>query len=313
MRSRFFLFLLFVLTVFQHISFAQNKTIDSLTRIITSTKVDTDKIKTLNLLSRQYYLAGNYAKALKEAELALSLSNKLPYKNKAIIFGARAHNHIGNIYYSEGNLTGALQHYLEALSKMEMLSDKKAMAVSYHNIGNVYLSQENAIKAMEFYRKSLKLKRVLGDLKGIANSLNSIGNVYASQDRFEEGIKSNLEALILQQSISDKRGTANSYNNMGAIYKELNKLDASLKNYLAALKIYEETDNAESIALVTSNIGGIYYRQKNYKMAEAYLNKGLRMSKEIGALEQTKDALKVLSEVCSNNEKHLLALKYYKE
>ena len=120
---------------------AQNKQIDSLKQIIISTKEDSTRVKSLNLLSRQFYLAGNYAEALKHAEQALMLVDKMPNKKRALIFAARAHNHIGNIYYSEGNLPGALQHYLDALVTMEGIKDKKAMAASYHNIGNVYLSQ----------------------------------------------------------------------------------------------------------------------------------------------------------------------------
>jgi hypothetical protein len=97
-----FLFQLIFLSCF--VSFGQNKTIDSLEMVLKTVKSDTGRIKTLNQLSEQFWLKGEYSIAGKYANEALALCEEslLTASGKAKVTllneKANSYNYIAIIY-----------------------------------------------------------------------------------------------------------------------------------------------------------------------------------------------------------------------
>ena len=103
--------LFFFLYIFFSISaFAQQSKIDSLKRLLSSSKEDTIKVNALNKLA--FILQGNNPdEAMGYGKEALSLSEKLKYdKGKA-----DAYNEIGLSFYNKGEYDSALKFHNKSL------------------------------------------------------------------------------------------------------------------------------------------------------------------------------------------------------
>ena len=289
-----------------------NRTIDSLLNSLKTAKEDTNKVNTLNNLSKKITNTGDYEKAKKYANDALILSQKI----KPIAIGfkkgkANAYNIIGNIYYYQGNYPEALKNYFASLKIRIEIGDKKGISASYNNIGIIYEDQANYREALKNHYASLKIRLEIDDKQGIAYSYNNIGIIYQNQSNYSEAFKQYSAALKIQKEIGDKQGVAASYNNIGVIYEiqgnrpkvrqaERDSLfNLALKSYLAFLKINEDIGDKNGIATSCMNIGTLNTSLRNFSVAEKYLNQALNLSREIGSKLLIKSIYSDLAELDS--------------
>jgi len=84
---------------------------------------------------------------------ASNTNNRVNKKYLSLL--ADAVNNIGTIAHSQGNITMALEYYLEAMEIDKELGDKEGVAGSLSNIGYIYKSQGDIEKALEYNHKSL--------------------------------------------------------------------------------------------------------------------------------------------------------------
>src|ERR1035437_7510364 len=108
---------LFGLTIyFCHFTLsAQNKNIDSLLTLFKKDKPDTNKIIHSIKLCAEYQDIGLNDTALYYCKSALQLANQLNFKNGI----ANSCGNIGNIYWTQGNYSIALEYYFKALKSFE--------------------------------------------------------------------------------------------------------------------------------------------------------------------------------------------------
>lgn len=143
-----------------------NRTIDSLLVVLKTAKEDTTKVKTLNLLCRQYNNTSDYDKGMKYADSALDLANQLlnaETKEKTAV-KQTARKEIANAYYYKAfiyniksNYSEALNNSLIALKIYEEIGDKIGIGKCYTNKGNSYLGQSNYPDAMKCYLAALRI------------------------------------------------------------------------------------------------------------------------------------------------------------
>jgi signal transduction histidine kinase len=318
------------------ISSGQKSKIDSLERAARNAKEDSNKVITLNLLTRQIYLRGNYDTATFYANEAKVIAEKINYKkglanaynnigninmyrgdfsealknhsislkiqteigNKAGI--ASSHNNMGNIYFGQGIYPEALKNYLAAMSIYKELPDvKMSLASAYNNIGNVYFTQGNYSEALKNYQAGLETRKEIGDKQGLAASYGNVGNVYFSLGKFTEALKSDSISLELKKETEDQQGLAATYGNIGGIYFALNNYPEALKSFFASEKIGLELGDKLLLGNAYSNIGETYIRQNKSSDAIQFLNKSLQLGKELGSKEVMKNSYNGLSEADS--------------
>jgi len=161
---------------------------------------------------------------------------------------ASVHSKIGDFVYGQGNHSGALNHYQQALNIYEKLnhSDDSDVARCLNNIGLVLYATKNK-SAFYYYKLALeKYKIKYGDENNeeIAKTLHNIGLFY-----FEQDLQISLN--YFEQSLTMQR--------------ELFK-----------------TDNNADIALVLNNMGLIFMKQNKLLEALTYFQKVLEFLKYIG-------------------------------
>ncbi len=313
---------------------ATNK-IDSLESLIPKykdqTKLDTTHLIILNELSWEYKNT-NTAKAILYGKRALLLANE--YLNAASSVGealvlkrakATSLNNIGVAYDYQGNYDKALEYYIKALRLNEALNDKQRIATSLNNIGVIYYYQGNFHETLKYYKRALKLREEIEDQPGIAGSLNNIGLLYINQvDRSNDpenlgnAIDYLLKALELKQKLGEPRSIARSLGNIGTVYKFRAELtenpedyNTALDYYLMSLAVFDSLEDKKGMSIAYSDIADVHHRQGKNHLALRFYKKALTMAKEIGGMNEIRNAYQQLSIIYELTRDFKKSLQYH--
>jgi serine phosphatase RsbU (regulator of sigma subunit) len=307
MRLAYLRYLIFSLFSVSTIVCQQRK-IDSLTKILTTQKEDTNKVYTLNRLGNALANMGNFDDALTNFEASLELSKKLNYH-----FGiASSLNSCGKIYLNRSDYPEALEHFIQSLEEAEKYNIKPGMAAALGNMGIIYDNQGEYDKALRYHFKSLKIDEELGNLKGVAHSYNSIGNIWFSKKNYAKVIEYYNKSLDIKYKIGDIEGTASTLANIGNTYYYQNNFPKTREYYFKAQEKFEEAGDIQSQTMLLNNIAETYIGEKKFKEALPYTEKSLKLSLQIGALDETKSAYLTRSHIQEGLGHHDLAFKDYK-
>jgi len=140
MKFCFKYILILVLLLGSHgLSYAQNKQriLDSLKNMLQTEKDDSNKVNTLNRLSRKENALNEYDSALSYAESAQLLAEKIGYKKGM----SEALNNIGPIFAHRANPRKELEYQLKSLALCQQMGYKKGTAAALTNIGSSYYFQ----------------------------------------------------------------------------------------------------------------------------------------------------------------------------
>jgi serine phosphatase RsbU (regulator of sigma subunit) len=288
--------------------FCQQRKIDSLTKVLSTQKEDTNKVYTLNRLGNTLANMGDLDEALINFEASLELSRKLNYH-----FGVTSSlNSCGKIYLNRSDYPEALEFFIQALQEAEKYNIKPAIGWALGNMGIVYDNQAEYDKALRYHFKSMKIDEELGNLQGVAHSLNSIGNIYFAKKNYPKVIEYYNKSLDIKNKIGDIEGIASTLANIGNTYYYQNNFEKTREYYFKALEKFEEAGDVQSQTSLLNNIAETYVGEKKFKEALPYTEKSLKLSLEIGALDETKSAYLTRSHIQEGLGHHDLAFKDYK-
>ena len=310
-------FLFFICFVVCQLSFAQtNNVIDSLMNVLKTAVEDTNKVNTLNILSRRLAQASKYSEGEKHATEALTLAEKLnfrrgmigAYNNIASVYTAQVnysealknhraslkikqeigdkngmavtYNIIAQLYDFQGNYSESLNNLFASLKIREEIGDKRGMAGMYQNIGSVYSSRSRYSEAFKNYLAGLKIGEEIGDKKLMASSYTAIGNIYSSQGNQAEALSYYQMGLKMREELKDKRAIANSQILIGNLHKEMEKYEEALKCYFDAIRLFEELNDKPSTINIYFNIGFLYGSRGDFSSSLKYHEAALKISEE---------------------------------
>jgi len=241
MTSKTKIFLVFSLFSFISV-FSQSKEIDSLKKLLETSKNDIEKSQILNQVS-DLYKTQNPILMMDFANQALEISQKIKNKNEE----ANAFLNLGNSQIISGNYPMALEYFVNAKNVFEELKSEP----------------ENKQKNQD----------------GLARVYGSIGIVFSEQSNYSKALEYHLKALRLYQNSADSLRLSRVYNNIGIVYKARKEEFKALEYFMKAKELQEQIQD-KTIGITTTNIANIYLDQKNYpkaiefyKKAESYLKK----------------------------------------
>jgi len=283
------------------VAHAYTTKVDSLLHFIDETKLDTNQLSILYLVSDEYEVMADYARGIEYSNKLIELADKLLERNNNSAintsiqrYKGKAYSTIGLIYFDQGNYTSAIKNHLLSIQIKQVIGDKKGIAISKNNIGLVYINQGEYAKALDLYFQSLKIMQQLNYKEGISATYDNIGLVYTNQGNYTEAIKNLLTALQLKKEMNDTYGMVSTYNTIATVYYYQKKFDQSIQNFQEALEISKKLGEKSYVASIYNNIGSVYgdmaelendtLIQHNYfqKSLET-INLGLEIKKEIGS------------------------------
>ncbi|HJK91301.1 MAG TPA: tetratricopeptide repeat protein, partial [Polyangiaceae bacterium LLY-WYZ-15_(1-7)] len=205
----------------------------------------------------------------------LEIAFRLDQKAK----GGVAHNRLGRLYRSIGQLDEAMRHLGTGQALFEAAGDARGVASSIDDIGKVHWMRGNYEAAERFLQRALEQRQALGDRRSIALSHNNLGLVYQDSGRFTEAKEAFQEALHLRREIGDRPGIAQTLNNLGTIHQDDGDHARAVEVYEAALEEARAVGDRMRQAVILTNLGESHYRMD--RPTEAI--ETLKSAEEIGA------------------------------
>ena len=235
-------------------------------------------------LANTHSTLGNYPEALEQFDSVLELYKEMGDKEGE----ARTYLAVGWIFATKGDYPEAQKQSYIALKISEEIGDKSLIADSYIRIGYIQLMQEEYAEALSSSWYALDLFKEIGSKSGQAKIYNFIGYTYYQQREYSLALENCSSALKLYEEIGDQQEIAYVYVHMGRIHEERGDYQAALKVYFDAVKPLEKKGDKYNIAGVYGSIGDVYVKLNQPREAKTWLEKSLRISREVGVKETTK-------------------------
>lgn len=320
--------------------------VDSIEKILSTSKTDTIKLKAYSDLN-WLLLRSNSAKAKQYAFDELLLAQKT--NNRKYI--AQGYNDIGISLIAESNFKESLNYHKLALAIRLSLGDQMDIASSYSKIGYCYSEMDqfkNALdaqlkalfiykqlkenknttytlnnicylysglknydKVVEFASQAYKLAVAENDSFSIANALHNLSTSYEKKNDFNQAINNEKKALQIFSLLNDSIQVSATLNNLGYYYRQLYQDKTALDYYLKALKIAELTNDKNSIGLYHNNIGSVYLTSYDYGNALYHLKLAEKICTEQGMNSTLLLVYKSFGDVYALTGKGKLAVESY--
>ncbi len=306
------LILLLCIPVF---AFAQNKTVDSLEKVLANARPDTtrsdlyynialelqrmDPAQSQKMIDQSMAIAQkvNFQKGIANVYSFKSIQSSYKgefdsmkvYSEKCIEIATKANfplgiakgqNGLGIFYWQTGNFSEAIKNHLSALAIREKLKDTVGIATSLGNLALVYFDNQNSKEAERNALLSVELAKKVNKSNIVISNLQLLANVYGQAGKFDKALARDAEALILCKQHNDMRGLSQVYSNMANCYTAMKQYDKGLKYQLEVLKIDEFFGDKKNISDTYMNISAAYADQKQFKPALDWMLKGLKYARE---------------------------------
>lgn len=184
--KQLFIFLFSILLLGQGLASvkAQDATTDSLKRLVNTAPSDTDKVKAMISLGRNYFSSAPEL-AIKTCNDARTLAEKINYKRGIAL--ALKNSGIG--YYNQSKYVEALNDWELAKKISQEIGDKKMVANMLSNLGNIYRDQTDYQMAVDLYLQSLKIAEEIKDSVRTMTVLIGLGATYGEKNLSQISIK----------------------------------------------------------------------------------------------------------------------------
>jgi len=267
--------LLLVLLMLPFCCFGQKEgqsMVDSILKVLPTTKQDTQRVSLLNDLSYSYHYI-NPEKGLKYGQEALQLAKKLNWANGI----GKAYKNIGNNYSVNSDFKKALSFYEKSLKSG---ADKKVRSYTILSIGLVYTYQSNYSKAQEYNFQALKMLEEINDQKGVAAALSNIGIVYHDLKKFPQSIAYFDKAIVINSKMGNSIYLASNFINKGHIYLAQKKINKALEFYDKALILSKKDGDKTNMAIALGSIAMAHYDKSEFEKALEFASASLKINEE---------------------------------
>lgn len=206
---------------------------------------------------------------------------------------------IFNIYHNLQLNDSAVKYAVYSLNLTKEIGDTSNIATNFGNLCWLYMDLNQYGKAEQYGLEGVKAGKHYADTIGLLISINNLALCYLRTNKNEKAVELFEEQLMIGKMINRERSIRNAYTNLSSIYfhtgdaKSLSKTAASLIDFN---KSEGEIDNQnQCLEYVTK--GYSFILQKDFKLAEAELLKGLKIAENDSLNSETLDIYVTLSKV----------------
>ncbi|MCD4745449.1 MAG: AraC family transcriptional regulator [Bacteroidales bacterium] len=261
-------------------SISQNSSATDSLKYLLEESSGIEKASLLKEIGNNYLAEGYHQKAIPYYKKSLEIYCE--YKDS--LQQALVIRKIGAVYYHLSDFDKTLEYYLKSLKIYEHINDQNGILNTLNSIGNTYSRYYNNDKALEYYLRSYKMSEQTGNKKGLANVLNNIGTLYFYKKDYEKALEHYNKSLLLDIDNIDNNDSSSMsppIQNIALVYYKMQRYDTAINYFHKALRLNEKYNNKRGVALVTNNLANLYVRTNNLAPAKHYLDRSLKISKEI--------------------------------
>ncbi|HUR66324.1 MAG TPA: tetratricopeptide repeat protein [Chitinophagaceae bacterium] len=271
--------------------FAQRAKADSLARLLTTEKEDTNRV---TLMWRWASAASLYNPdtALVLSFQALSLAKKINYTEGE----SRATGILANTFMRIGNYPRALELNIEKLKIEEKRNNSHNLASVLMNIGIVYVLQEQYANALEYYAKADSVIRRYNVEKLKYNIALNIGDAHDRLDNSDSAFVYYSRSLEIAKSGGDPDNIGISMTGLGHTYRKLDDHRNSLLYYQAGILYLQAAQDDEILCEAALGLAKLFENGRQYDSAGYYANLSLTIAKKDGFLSKELEAAEFLTD-----------------
>src|SRR6266542_4417929 len=253
---------------------AQQKTIDSLQKELSTVNADTNRVLLLGELVKIYTLfkpatayatVGDYPKALQFFTKALKICEDIGDQTGI----GRSINNIGNLYLIQGDYKKALEYFMQAKNSQGINGDNYLKTVIFLNIGESYLhlnQSDSALYYLEAYYPVSKQNRQ-EDLYGDFERL--LGDVKVLNDHTDEAFNYFDKSISSYEAVDDKQHLSMTYQSIAKLYQKINRPDSAIR-YAKKSLVAAQVGSYNQGIFNASKLLSVFYEGKNDKEAFRY-------------------------------------------
>jgi class 3 adenylate cyclase len=288
--------------------YGQNQAVaDSLERAYTS-----GNFKENERLQLLHALASNHP----NPEKSLQFSEELLREAKAVdstkrIIGAYLQK--GNALGFKGDLSLALESFLEGVQLAESEESNEDLALFYIAMAGVYSSMGNRQNTIRYYKNGIKIFKERGDSLLYATSLENLGDEYnLNLAKPDSALLFFKESGPIFKAFDNKIGIAYNLGNMGLAYAQLGQNTIAEEKISGAISLLEELGDYYPICVYLTYMADMYVQRGDMDAAFGYAQRSLELAQQFGLKDQISDANLKLSELHEIKGNAAESLKYYK-
>ena len=227
---------------------------------------------------------------------------------------AKALNYIGLIFWKKGDYSQALKNFLSSLKIKNDIGNKYEIGLTLNNIGKLFNELRDYKKSIRYSERALALSDSVSNKYIRGRALNNLGLSFAGLKQYKKALDYLKKAKKIKQNFNDKIGLGFTDEDIGNTYRQMGNNDKALEFYNKSLHVREQTNDEYGIASILIKISKIQIDSNNLSIAYATINRGMQISKRLGAKNLLKECYRLLSyyySKISNNKKAYLYLGKY--
>ena len=187
----------------------------------------------------------------------------------------------GRIAFRMLHLSDAKQLYEESYAISKRLEDTPRLVPPLINLGNIAWAQSDFARAQAVWEEGLELARQTRQPSYEATLLANLGIFASGQGDFETAAQYYEQALSLHRREGNESSAAYALMNAGDALMRQSMPTQALQRMLESQEVFTRLGRQPEIALTSVHIGRILMEQGRLDEAEASIDSGLRLSKEI--------------------------------
>lgn len=245
-------------------------------------------VNDIDAVTNSYRMLGTWYNAFGNEDRSLDLyraSLQSATSNNHLYLMAGACFNIGIIKYEKGEYDSCINYYLRAAEIFEspkVFDDKslkqrvldKKKSDLYFSISAAFNSLKNLSKADEYIDKAIAIATSYKSAITVANYMQQKADNYYENGNTEKALQIRLEHLPqLEAGDFSRTPLQGAYQNIAQEYFELGKIDSSKIFAEKSLLTAEELGITNGIANANWQLGRIAMEEKQFALAEKYLNK----------------------------------------
>jgi two-component system NarL family sensor kinase len=305
---------------------------DSLLKVLSTAKEDTNKVYTLLRLARTVQ---NDSLSLAHAycEQAFALSNKLNYNhgkfismlrqtalyraagNETAVFDnnkrflalatelkdslniAIGYLNIGESYNDIGDNEKAVEYCLNGLAVIEKSSINHLKQDAYDMLQRIYATRQEYDKAIVYGKKSVDIARALKDKRRIASALFNLSYNYSFHKEYDKAIAASKEVISLSREVGDERIEAYGQGNLSDILIKLGKVTEALPYSEKSVELARKAGDKSMEATALNGLALCYLLLKDYTKAATYAHQAYEIKEAIVDTEGKAQLKKILANI----------------
>jgi non-specific serine/threonine protein kinase len=182
---------------------------------------------------------------------------------------------VGTLNWMLGNLQGAYELHLEALTLRREHGDLNAVAVSAERTGVVLMNTGNYADARQYLSEAIEIGRATGNKAVLCMALINRGCADYGMDQLDDACEAWQEALSVTRPLGNKSWTAVVLGNLGDVAARQGDFVTARATYDESLHIFKEIGDKGGIAIITHNLGVLADAEKRYEDAWRLISEAL--------------------------------------